>query len=112
MRRTRRCRRVERERGAGGEWTVPPPKRCVGDGRESCQDGPSARTKPLNAGLPAARHQGLETCIRERDDRPLEASWGTDGSRVGWTSGRTHPWFTEREGPLPAAAAVPASGAG
>ena len=75
-RRPRRCRRVERERGAGSERTGPPPKRCVGDGRESGQDGPCARSKPLKAELPAARHQSLVTCIRERADRPLETSGG------------------------------------
>src|SRR5438132_433897 len=68
----------------------PPPKGASGI-RESCQDGPSARTKLVKGELPAERDQGLGTWIRQRTDRPHERPAGAAGfSWVGWTSGATH----------------------
>jgi hypothetical protein len=64
--------------------------------------------KPLNAELPAQRDQGLGTRICDRaigrSTRP-----GTDGQVEGGLDIRKHsrPWLTGREGPVPAAVAVP-----
>src|SRR5208337_2346014 len=70
---------------------------CVWDGRESCQDGPGARSKLVRE-PPAAGDQGLGTSIRQRTDRPHEEPVGVRAAR-GWaglprvlTTGSSQAW--------------------
>jgi hypothetical protein len=100
----RRSRPVSRARGDGTTAN-----RHISEGREPGQDGPSARTELLKRELPRERDQGLETCLRQRIDRPLEQPAGGAGcSRVGWTSATPRDtWLADGQTTWPTTAAPP-----